>query len=363
MLNNTLLDTLDSITLQPPEPVLRKIYFFHNVRITCQTNHPAILAILDAMLGIFPNAGPVQAEATYSVFCYDHASQFPVRLPHDRKRIQSMQLLTNTTLKYYLSSDYTTEYHSYAAMPPVNEAALSVINPARNIALTQIKKPEQYEANFLRRYVLLIALGHLMRHYGFEPCHAAAITAPWDNQQGALIIGTTGSGKTTLSLGCANIGCGLLGDDLVMLRKEACLINAYAITHEISVRSGSLELWPSLSFLRAFPADARDKRYCAIEQVRAGTTRIQTPIRLLIFPSLTTAARSTLAPLSKANTLQALLDQCLSKKSTYPHGQEQLFSLLCNLVEQARGYRLTIAQGATDGPQIVRSLFTGDPDE
>ena len=77
-----------------------------------------------------------------------------------------------------------------------------------------------YQAAFLRRYVFLLALGQIMGRFGFEPCHAAAITAPWDDHQGALILGESGSGKTTLSLECASLGCGFLGDDLVMLRSN-----------------------------------------------------------------------------------------------------------------------------------------------
>ncbi len=361
MLNITLLDTLNKAASHSPGPLLCKTLFFHDVRITCQTNHPAILDILDDMLGIYPEPLRVRGEVTYSIFCYNNASQFPVQVPHDRICTEAVRLLTKTKLKYYLSTDYTTQYHRYIALPPVNEAALTVISPHGNSGLTQLEMPERYQAKFLRRYVLLIALGQLTRPFGFEPCHAAAITAPWDNQQGALIIGASGSGKTTLSLGCAVARSGLLGDDLIMLRNDAHLINAYTIMREVSVRSDSLDLWQALSFLRAFPADDRDKHYCTIEEIRTGATRIQAPIRLLIFPSLSAEKESRLTPLSKARTLQMLVDECLSKKYMYPQAQEQFFSLLGTLSEQARGYQLVIARGTTDGPRIVQTLFTGSP--
>ncbi len=359
MPNSTLLDTLNQTAANSPGPLFCKTLFFHDVRITCQTNHPTILAILDTMLGIYPEPTSVRGEVTCLIFCYNNASQFPVRLPADRICTEAVRLLTKTKLRYYLSTDYTTQYHRYTALPPVNEATITVISPDDNIALIQLEMPERYQAKFLRRYVLLITLGQLTRRFGFEPCHAAAISAPWDTQQGALIIGASGSGKTTLSLGCTVAGSGLLGDDLIMLRIDAHLINAYTIMREVSVRSDSLDLWQTLSFLRAFPADDRDKHYCTIEEIRNGATRIQTPIRLLIFTSLSTEKKSRLTPLSKARTLQMLVDECLSKKYMYPQAQEQFFSLLCKLSEQARGYQLAIARGATDGPRIVRSLFTG----
>jgi hypothetical protein len=377
MFDQQLSNALSPYADDSSEPVLRKVYYFHDIRITCQANHPTILTILDGMLGRFPEPEPgaVRGEALYAVSCHASASLFPVRLPHARKRSETLRLLTNTRLKYYHNQDGTVEYQFYEALPSINAPALSVICASQHIALTQLEPLEHYQAMFLRRYVLLIALGQLVRPYGFEPCHTAAITSPWDDRQGALIIGNSGSGKTTLSLGCTISGCGLLGDDIIMLREEeeekkneedkqdkkaGQVVKAYSISQEVSVRPGSLDLWPSLSFLQTYPADAREKRYCSIEQIRSGATSIATPIHLLIFPSFTTGTHSTLTSLSKAMTLQALIEHCTSAGNSYPQAQDRLFSLLSALAEQARGYQLAVAWGNNDGPELVCSLFKGD---
>lgn len=362
MLKNTLYDTLFATTRDLSTPLLCKVYFFHDIRIVCQTNHSAILSILDKMLGIFPEPAKVLGEATYLILCSEQTSQFPIPLPRSRVRTETVRLLTNTKLKYYRGEHDNFLYQRYMALPPINEAALTIIDPARATALTQLEMPERYQATFLQRYVFLLALGQLMHKYEFEPCHAAAVTSPWNSAQGALIIGASGSGKTTLSIGCATIGCGLLGDDLVMLRKHTqdSKIAAYAISHEVSIRSSSLDLWPALSFLRDVPADPRDKRFSSIEHIRAGAARAQTIIRFLLFPTLTAQAQSTVTRLSKANTLQELVDECLGKNNSSPQAQERLFWFLSTLAEQAAGYRLVIARGSDAGPQIVRSLFAGN---
>jgi hypothetical protein len=343
-------------------PLFSKAYFFHEIRVICQTNHPAILDLLDDMLGIFAPPAQVRGELTYYVLCHESASYFPIRLPHTRIRTDTVRLLTDTRLKYYISLDGTIEYQSYLALPPVNGATLTVINRSEPILLTQLEKLEEYSLPFLRRYIFLLALGQSLGRYAFEPCHAAAITTPWDSQQGALIIGVSGSGKTTLSLGCAIAGCGLLGDDLVMLHQqpENGLIQARAITHEVSVRSHSLTLLPNLAFLETYAPDLRDKRYCTIEQIRAGATCLQSTIRLLLFPSLASQGTNRVTRLSKAATLRTLVDLCMSKRNSYSPSQEKLFHLLCQLAEQAPGYQLVIAQDATDGPQLVHALLAGD---
>ena len=361
MLKDTLRNTLDTALYNLSTPVLRKIYFFHDIRMVCQTNHPIILALLETMLGSFPEPARIVGEATYTVLCYENAEQFPLPLPRLRVRTDTLRLLTNTRLKYYRSREDALLYQSYAALPSVNEVTLSVIDPERGSALTQLLMPEYYQPTFLRRYVLLLALGQLMQIYGFEPCHAGAVTTPENSRQGALILGSSGSGKTTLTVGCATLGCGLLGDDLVMLRHDKAenSIGAYAISHEVAIRSGTLDLFPSLTPLHNLPADQRDKRYCHIEQIRAGSTRTSIPISLLCFPSLTDEANSTISPLSKASMLQALVDECLSKKALPFSAQERMFVFLSQLAEQTTGYKLSIARDSNDGPGIVYSLLTG----
>jgi hypothetical protein len=365
MFNETLLETVETAVHKYPGPVLDKVFFFHDVRVTCQTNHPAILAILEEMLGIFPEPEKLEAEVSYAVMCYPSVAHFPLQLPASRKRTETMRLLTNTKLKYYQDLTTMTEYQSYEALPPVNGAVLTALDQSRNVLLTQLEMPDLYQATFLRRYVFLLALGQIMCQFGFEPCHAAAITAPWDSQYGALIIGESGSGKTTLSLGCASMGCGFLGDDLVMLRKSVVdgTISAYAITHEFAVRSSSLKLWETLNFLHVYAVDLRDKRYCSIERVRSGVSRQHTPVRLLLFPSLTSGTRSVATRMSKAHALQQLIDLCLSKTNKNAQALEKMFLFLSQLVEQAPSYHLAIAQNASDGPHMVRSLFTGGRDD
>lgn len=339
--------------------LLQKALFFHDVRVVCRTNQPEILALLEEMLAIFPQLEQARGEVIYDVLCYENTSQFPLQLPHARKRTETLRLLTNTRLKYYVSSNLTTEYQSYAALPPINGTALTLINRDKPVVTTQLEMPAQYQPAFLRRYIFLLALGQAMGRFRFEPFHAAAITAPGDAQPGALIIGGSGSGKTTLSIGCAIAGCGFLGDDLVMLRAQDQTIAAYAITHEVSVRSSSLDLWDDLAFLRQYPADQRDKRYCSIEAIHSGSACLQVPIRLLLFPILTTEARSQVIPLSKARTLQELIEQGISTTRQQHQSRESMFAFLSQLAQQAPGYQLLISRGAQDGPQMIHSLFTG----
>jgi len=341
---------------------LERTFYFHDIAVHCRTNHVQVLALLEEMLAVFPEPARTRGEVQFNVYCYEEAAHFPLRLPPVRKRTDAIQLLTNTVLRYYRSLDSALEYHSYSALESVNATTLTVIQRDAPIVTTQLEMPERYSPSFLRRYVFLLALGHVMARFGFEPFHAAAITAPWDNRQGALLLGASGSGKTTLSIGCAIAGCGFLGDDLVMLRAQSPddHIIACAMTREVAVRSNSLQLWGALAFLTHYPADQRDKRYSSIDAIHAGSARLQTPIRLLLFPTLTNDTYSHVIPMTKAQALQALIAQAISKRYQHHHTPETLFAFLSQLGQQATSYQIVISRGANDGPTIVKSLFTGE---
>lgn len=362
MLQHTLPEAIDPTTGAGGPRLLSEAYQFHDIRVYCQANHPALLAILRDMLHIFPPLEQERGAVTYQLLCFEQDDRFAETLPRKRMRTDTIRLLTNTKLKYYHSEHDARRYLKYERCSESNGTVLSMIDTEQHAALTQVEAPIEYQAQFLRRYVCLLALGQLMHPFGFEPCHAGVVTAPWDDQRGALIVGGSGKGKTSLSVGCASTGCGLLSDDLIMLRQhpENESIHAYAISHEVSIRSGTLDLWPNLQALATLPADRRDKRYCMIEQIRPGASRLQTAIHLLLFPSLTGETGSKIVPLSKSQTLQRLVDECLGKSTLPQQAQARLFSFLCALAEQAPGYEVIMARGTNDGPQLVYSLFAGE---
>ena len=362
MLQHTLPEATDPTTAEGGLRLLSEAYQFHDIRVSCEANHPALLAILRDMLRIFPPLEQEQGAVTYRILCYEQEGQFTEALPHQRKRTDTIRLLTNTRLKYYRGEHDARRYLKYEKLSQSNGAVLSMIDADQHAALTQVEAPIEYQAQFLRRYVFLLALGQLMHPFGFEPCHAGVVTAPWDDRLGALIVGSSGKGKTSLSIGCASAGCGLLSDDLIMLRqpRENESVHAFALSHEVSIRSGTLDLWPNLQALASLPADRRDKRYCMIEQIRPGAARLQTEIHLLLFPALTSETSSMVVPLSKAQTLQRLVDECLGKSTLPQQAQARLFSFLCALAEQAPGYEVLMARGTNDGPQLVYSLFAGE---
>ncbi len=352
-----LYETVDT-TLDRSEQMLRQELFFHTIRLHCQTNHPALLRMLGVLLDRFPRCATPSGEARYSVFCYCDPAQFPVPLPRHRLRLGEMQLLTGTHLKYYRDNDGVREYQSYIVQPQVNAAALSVIDVRQHEALTQLEPLERYEAAFLQRYVLLLALGRLLHPYGFEPCHAAAICAPWDHRQGALIIGSSGSGKTTLVLSCLQIGMQHLADDVLFLARDDELIYTYAFPEDIGVRTGTLDLLGQHEFMQNLVVDQREKLFVDVQQHFRSQVIGHAPIHLLLFVHAKDRDTDFRAePIAPAQAVSLLVQEYISRQEAQESAVEDIFELFVDLVAQAPAYRLWLTPDARRNAEQVRMLL------
>jgi hypothetical protein len=84
--------------------------------------------------------------------------------------------------------------------------------------------------------------------HGLMTIHAASLSHP----KGALILsGQTGHGKTTLALGLASAGLGLLSDELAVVADGTRTVVPYR--RSLHVRPGTPELVPALSYLHDRP--------------------------------------------------------------------------------------------------------------
>src|SRR6266516_798693 len=66
-------DPLHMTGSHAPGPLLSKTLFFHDVRLTCQTNHPTMLALLEDMLARYPEPLRVTRNIMPRLSSYDAA--------------------------------------------------------------------------------------------------------------------------------------------------------------------------------------------------------------------------------------------------------------------------------------------------
>src|SRR5579884_1700308 len=171
-------------------------------------------------------------------------------------------------------------FRAYQAFPGVTSRILSVLHRKDLYASIFIERVEQCAAWFVMRFVFYMVVGAMFGYDGYEIVHAAAVA---HSGAGALIVGSPGSGKSTLVLSCLHIAMQHLADDVLFLAKDDGQIHAYAFPEDIGVRQGSLPLLAGHHCMRNLAVDERSKRYVDVQQFFRQQVICSAPVRALLF--------------------------------------------------------------------------------
>jgi hypothetical protein len=194
-----------------------------------------------------------------------------------------------------------------------------------------------------------------LRRRGIYFMHAGAV-AQGDN--GLLILGKGGSGKSTIALACLLAGFDFLGDDYILARPSpvAEVFNLYRSAKlEVGHRTARFErLGDAVSGFTGAPNDG--KAILMLPDRFARQVRRQAGLAALVIPRLTPACRSCLRPATASEALHALI----------PSNARQLTAVrkadLDAMAALARGlpsYTLAMGQDVDEVPSVLARLLNG----
>jgi len=149
----------------------------------------------------------------------------------------------------------------------------------------------------LRRFPFLLAL------------HAAGIAL---RQKAMLLVGASGSAKTTLAAALLANGWDYLSDDMILLEPQA--LRAVAMPYSLGFKRGGWELVashfpdhrPPVVHLRP---DGKAVRYLSPPRPRRGFAHPRS-IRWVVFPRLSPTSRGSIRPLRRLEGVQRLMQHC-----------------------------------------------------
>jgi hypothetical protein len=219
---------------------------------------------------------------------------------------------------------------------------------------------------FEQREFFLLALLMLLRPHGLYGLHACGLTR---GGVGLLIVGASGSGKTTTSLGLIREGWWYLSDDAVLLGALTDgSVRASAFRRGFSCTPETLTHFPELTgdadfgggFAPEFGGGFGDPdgKRVVYPGSAFGNSAADCVPSLLVFPTLTTAGRTTLRPLPSALSLIRLSQQSAGIMTDTAVSQQQLV-LLKTLTEQTRSFELHLGRDALVDPSRIDALLSG----
>lgn len=246
-------------------------------------------------------------------------------------------------------------FREFSAYPGVCSRICSVLHKKDFHATIFIQDVAQCQPWFLTRFVFYMVIGAMFGYSGYEIIHAGAIAL---DGNGALIVGSPASGKSTLILACLESGLSLLADDVLFLAKDDGLVRVYAFPEDIGVRKGTTEMLAQAHYIQELPIDERQKRPVDVQRYFAGQVVSSCPVRVMLFlhrEQRTSEFRA--EPLSRKQAVHWLMQEYISQQQAQEGEADYMFDIFGDMAAQAPAYRLWLTPDPWENAEQVRQLL------
>lgn len=202
----------------------------------------------------------------------------------------------------------------------------------------------------------LIGLIHLLAQYGYYDLHGAGLI---DNGNSCLLLGPSGSGKSSLALNLVKHGYGYASDDALLLKANENDVSVLSFRKHFYVDRLLAKRYPELECLFEHPDQKQnDKCFIDLEDVWPGRFKPQIVPSKIVFCRVSGAETSRIQPISKTDALLRLLPQSASIFFNKAFAQKQVAALR-RLIEQTNSFQLDAGLDVYGNPRRAADLLSG----
>ncbi len=237
-----------------------------------------------------------------------------------------------------------------AAFQPV-ENTVTLLDRDRNLALYVIsdaRRMPYYETSAPLRFLL----NWWMAARGLQMVHAGAVGAA---SGGVLLVGKTGSGKSTTALACLRSRLVYAGDDHVLIGAESAPY-IYSLYNSGKLHAGHIQRFPELvPSIWNTDRQAGEKAVVFIHQHSPQKTCSGFPLRAVLLPRIGNRAESKIERVSAAAGLSALAPSTLFG---LPGTGPEAFETMARLVARVPCYAIIVGQDISAIPTVITRLLS-----
>lgn len=208
-----------------------------------------------------------------------------------------------------------------------------------------------HESLYAQREFIMLSILMLLRPQGLYGLHACGLKK---HNTGLLVVGSSGSGKTTTTLNLINSAWQFLSDDAVLLKASSTNVEALAFRKGFSVMPDVFQAFNDKDASLEFDDPEGKKVINLNPEFAAGFTATCTP-NIILFPRLGLSTKTSLAEINTTQALILLAQQSAGIMTDANTSKAQLH-VLSHMLKQAKTYELLLAPDALENPSLVSML-------
>ncbi len=229
------------------------------------------------------------------------------------------------------------------------DAALSMLEPERDLAIYWVPDARRVPWND-RGGPLRGILNWWMGAHGRQFVHGAAIGT---RTGGVLIVGKSGSGKSTTALTCVEAGMAYAGDDYALVELEPPYV--HSLHSSAKLHAHNFERVPHLASLASNAGRVGfEKAIFHLNQLYPAQMVRGFPLRAVLVPSVAERQEPSLSPLSPAAALAGLAPSTLLQ---LPGAQPEALRTMATLVKRVPCFRLDLGANLSALPPLLLGLL------
>lgn len=235
-------------------------------------------------------------------------------------------------------------------------SSLFQLNPYEGSGILTIHGSFQEKTSLSKYNLFLIGLIHLLSPRGVYELHAASLVR---DGLGFLLLGDSGSGKSTATLSLVNQGWHYVSDDALLMKCFESRVEVFAFRNKFYLDPQLVRHYPEiLPYLEESTSGAGTKRFLDVTSLYPDQFCSQAVPKILLFTSIVSEPESRLIPVDPTSALVRLTRQSASLLFNRETAKNHLEALK-QLVYQTDSYQLLAGRDLYEEPEKITEVLSG----
>jgi len=191
-----------------------------------------------------------------------------------------------------------------------------------------------------------------MKKNGLQLIHSASVGT---KNNGVLIAGKGGSGKSTAALSCTLAGFDYVGDDYILLGMKPNP-HVYSLYNSGKLDKNQIKQFPELvRHISNHSSDSEEKALIFLNEYYRERVQVKLPVRAILIPKITNTQTTQIVNASPMDAMMALAPSTIYQM---PYAKQDVLTYLKEFVKTVPGYYLELGTDIHSIPNVIERFLS-----